>query len=290
VFSRATINYYLKSAPKGPVNLSILDEDGKVISTLRASKNAGINRATWNMRHPGATPARLRTKPPGNPHVVEEKRFVSLWIQQGWYPILSWGTSGGFRGFLVAPGTYTVKLSVAGKEFTQELVVKKDPRSEGTLEDIREQEELQKEIRADLNTVSTMISQIEWMKKQCRGLVDIIRAEGGSGETIDAVSKFEKKLQSVEDELFQPTIAEGDSKSFRFPQKLYCKLSVLAGDVAGSVDFAPNKQQREVYAVLKDRLLEQKARFEELLGSDLPAFNDFLREKNIAGLIIPQIK
>lgn len=288
--SSANINYYLKSVSKGPVRISVLDNEGEVISTLRASRNVGINRVTWNMRYSGATQARLRTKPPGNPHVVEEKRFMTTWVQEGWYPILSWGTSGGFQGFTVSPGTYTVQLSVDGKEFTQELVVKKDPRSEGSLADIQAQIEFQKEIRADLNIVSKMISQIEWMRKQCYDLKDMLSAGDGSKEMMTAIDEMDKKLRSVEDELFQYTIAEGDSKSFRFPQKLYCKLSVLAGDVSGSVDFAPNKQQREVHAVLKERLKEQKARFDGLLSVDLPAFNNFLKNNNIAGLVVTQIR
>jgi hypothetical protein len=90
--------------------------------------------------------------------------------------------------------------------------------------------------------------------------------------------------------LTQPTIAEGDSKSFRFPQKLYCKLSVLAGDVAGMVDFAPNQQQREVLSVLKERLAVQNARYAELLKSDLKAFNDFLKEKGLSVVNVPEIR
>jgi hypothetical protein len=67
------------------------------------------------------------------------------------------------------------------------------------------------------------------------------------------------------------------------------KLSVLSGDVS-SVDFAPNKQQREVYAVLKDRLAVQKARFDEIMKTDLPALNKKLADRNIPGIVVPEIK
>jgi len=56
------------------------------------------------------------------------------------------------------------------------------------------------------------------------------------------------------------------------------------------VDFAPNKQQREVHAVLKQRLAEQKALYEAILAQDLPAFNTMLKQKNLAGIIVPEIK
>ncbi len=289
VSPRAFIDYYLKKIPKGPVTITIVDPEGNPVNTLNGTKRTGINRVTWNLRYPGARPTRLRTKPPGNPHVVEEKRFASTWNREGWYPLLSWGTSGGFRGFLVAPDTYTITLMVEGEEFSQKLEVRKDPRSEGTLEDIQEQVKMQLEIRKDLNTVSDMISQIEWMRKQCYDLLDILKNKGGSDDLSKAIDDFDKELSSIEDELFQKIIAEGDTKSFRYPQKLYCKFSVLAGDVANSVDFAPSKQQMEVHALLNKRLLEQKRRFEDLLQNDLPAFNDILRENNMVGIIVPAI-
>ena len=88
---------------------------------------------------------------------------------------------------------------------------------------------MQLEIRDDLNSVSDMINPIEWMKKQ---LADLGDASAGKDAALRAaIHDFGKKLQAVEDELFQPTIAEGDTKSFRDPQKLYVKLSVLAGDL-----------------------------------------------------------
>lgn len=191
---------------------------------------------------------------------------------------------------MAAPGNYTVKLSIGGKEFSQTLEVKKDPRSEGTQADIEAQIAMQKEVRENLNVVSDMISQIEWMRKQIYDTKDMLKSSGGSTETISAINTFDKKLRSVEDELFQPMIAEGDTKSFRFPQKLYFKLAVFAGDLASSVDFAPNKQQREVHAVLKERMEIQRARFEELLKTDLPSFNDMLEKNGMTGVVVPEIK
>jgi hypothetical protein len=56
------------------------------------------------------------------------------------------------------------------------------------------------------------------------------------------------------------------------------------------VDFAPNKQQKEVHAVLTERLAIQKVRFEELLKTDLPAFNEMLKQNNLPGVAVPEIK
>ncbi len=220
---------------------------------------------------------------------MKEKCFHFQWEREGWYPIISWGTFSGFRGFTVSPGEYTIKLKVGNKEFTQPLEILKDPNSAGPLADTRASEKLQFAIRRDLNTVSDMISQIEWMRKQCYDLKDILKEGGEIPETLDAIGGFDSKLRSIEDELFQHTIAEGDTKSFRYPHKLYSKLSVLSGDVSENIDFAPTEQQ-QVYALLQKQLAEQKARFEALLKSDLPAFNARLDEWKLSGVLVPEIK
>ncbi|MCD6516271.1 MAG: sialidase [Candidatus Aminicenantes bacterium] len=289
VFPRAYIDYYLKKKQNQSVTIEIYDGEGDLVNKISGTNHSGINRVMWDMRHYPAESAKLRTKPPGNPHVVEEKRFLELWEKEGWYPILSWGTGGGFRGFLAAPGKYSVKLVIGEKEFARELNILKDPNSEGSIEDIKEQVNMQKEVRKDLDSVTEMINKIEWMRKQLYDLKAMLN-KGKQKDIAIEIEKFDKKLRLVEGELFQPILAEGDSKSFRYPNKLYCKLSVLAGDLAGSVDFAPNKQQKEVHAVLKKRLEAQKQLFKKILTDDLLLFNLFLEEKGLSGVIVPEEK
>ncbi|MFW6140698.1 MAG: VPS10 domain-containing protein [Acidobacteriota bacterium] len=287
---RGSINYYLKDIPSGPVTITILDDQGRVVDTLTGTRNPGINRVTWNLRYPGARQTKLRNKPEGNPHVVEEKRFYKTWIREEWYPLLSWGGFAGFRGFKAAPGEYTVKLKADGKELTRTLEIRKDPNSEGTASDIQQLVEMQLKVRDDLNVVSDMISQVEWMRRQCLDLKAVLEASQDNADIMQALDHFNEKLKAVEDDLFQAIIAEGDTKSFRYPQKLYFKFSVLAEDLSKNVDFAPNQQQQEVYQVLKKRLIKHKARFDELIRKDLPALNRLLQDNQVDGIVVPDIK
>ena len=282
----ALLNYYLKDIPKGKVWITISDSEGNLVKTLKGARKKGINRVRWNLNYEPAREGKLRTKPPGNPKLVEEKRYRTIWEREGWYPIVSWGTTAGFRGFKVAPGTYKVVLEVGGKKYRRDLVIKKDPKSTGTLEHIQQQVALQLEIRKDLNQVSDMISEIEWLRKQLIDLKEVL-ANGKDEALSAAADELEKTLRSVEDKLLQPTIPDGDTKSFRYPNLLYSKLSVLSGDVSGSADFAPNKQQREVHGVLRSRLEKVKLTYDAVLSKDVTAFNKLLAEKKRGGILIP---
>jgi hypothetical protein len=198
---------------------------------------------------------------------------------------LSWGTGGGFSGVTVAPGTYTVQLTVGAEVFTQELEVLKDPRSVGTLADIQDMVTLQLEVRDDITTIARMINEIEWMKKQLNDLMELLGRSGVSGSVPAEAEALYGKLQAVEDKMLQPVAVEGDSKSFRFPNMLYSKMSVLGGDLASSVDFAPNQQQKEVHELLKGQMIEYGAELRALIEGDVAAFNQLLRDQNIGSII-----
>jgi len=278
----AYINYYLADVPDGPVDIEILDDEGRTVNSLRGTRSRGINRVGWNLRHEGAREAKLRTKPPGNPHVVEEKRFRTTWEREGWYPIESWGTSAGFQGVVIAPGTYTVRLTVGDEVQTQDLLIRKDPRSDGTVADIQQQVALALELRDDLNTTSDMISEIELIKRRLQDLREAMEREEDATTILAESEALYTKLQALEDKLLQPVLAEGDSKSFRYPNRLYSQLSFLIGNLGSSVDFAPNAQQTEVQQVLKARLLQYQAEFQALLDDDVATFNRLVRGRLIS--------
>jgi photosystem II stability/assembly factor-like uncharacterized protein len=128
----AIIEYYLKSAASGPVTLEILDPAGLLVrhyasdermaqrdpNTLNIpaiwaptaeplSAAAGMHRWVWDLRPTPTGGGRAAGGPGGGG-----------------------GFGGGGRGGapLSQPGTYTVKLTVDGRSYTQPLTIKPDPR------------------------------------------------------------------------------------------------------------------------------------------------------------------
>jgi photosystem II stability/assembly factor-like uncharacterized protein len=97
------IHYYLKAVPQGDVKIAISDYSGRVVRTLDGTRYAGLNRVQWNLR--GTPPPR----PAGAAAV---------------------GGGGGGQAALAGPplepGTYLLKLSVGGKDYTTKVVLEAD--------------------------------------------------------------------------------------------------------------------------------------------------------------------
>jgi photosystem II stability/assembly factor-like uncharacterized protein len=123
----ALIDYYLKSAAPGPVTLEILDPSGEVIRHYSSEdKSPPVNPDALNI------PAFWVRRPEPLSTAAGMHRWVWDLRPQ---PTGEGGRRGGGGGFgrggesRVLPGVYTVKLSVGGKSYIQQLVVKPDPRA-----------------------------------------------------------------------------------------------------------------------------------------------------------------
>jgi photosystem II stability/assembly factor-like uncharacterized protein len=98
------ISYYLKAAAAGDVKLTITDYSGKVVRTMDGPKNAGLNRVQWDFR--------------GNPPPLAD----GAQTRGGG----GGGSRGGFAAPAVEPGSYLLKLSVAGKDYPTRILVEAD--------------------------------------------------------------------------------------------------------------------------------------------------------------------
>ena len=272
---------------KRPIEITIWDSAGQKIRSLYATNKPGINRVTWDLRQEPTEEARIRTTPAGNPHIWEEKRFRGKDRRAVYY----YGIDAPKRGPLVAPGTYTVKLSVPGNESSRTLVVRKDPNSGATDADVEASAKLSRALYVDINRAARMINQIEWTRKQIEDHKKMLAAARAEKSAVSAWEDLERRIRSVEDRLMQPTLAEADIKSFRGPVGLYLKLVWLqaesgsgGGDVSGNADFAPTQPEVEVYELLSRGLAEARRDFDDLYAKVIPEFNASMRAKGLGEL------
>jgi hypothetical protein len=265
-----------------PVEITILDPSGQKIRTIKGTNKAGVNRAYWDLAYEPTSDVRIRTTPPGNPHVWEEKRFRGKDSRGVFY----YGIDVPKKGPLVAPGTYTVKLAVAGKEETQKLVVLKDPNSGVGDAEVQASAKFSWTIYRDISAAARMINELEWTRRQLEDFRRMLTAGKADKAVFAQAGDLEKAARAVEDKLLQPTLAEGDIKSFRGPLELYLKLiwlqaesGVSGSDVSGNADFPPTEAEREVYDLLSGQLAESRREFDELYARTVPAFNEAMKAK-----------
>jgi hypothetical protein len=267
----ASINYRLADSTSRDVKIHILDDTGDTVRTLDGMKGAGVNRVWWDLRGEQSTEIKLRTKP-----------LYADWVELGddrWRP----APQGRFA-LLVPPGTYTVSLTVGDEHHLQQLRVLKDPNTSGTEAEIMAQTEMVRDLWRDMNDAADAVNKIEWLRRQLYDLQAVVEEQEDGEEVITASQGLHDKLLDVEEKLIQLRQTGTGQDGVRWPAKLVGRISYLAGVVAIG-DFAPNESAQEVQVILKQRLTTYLRELEQLLRSDVEAFNRMLRERNMSQLI-----
>ena len=315
---QAMLTFSVKTAPKDPAQLEILDSDGKVIRKLETKARAGMNRVPWDLRYESPRVVALRTAAPDNPHIWDEPRFRDADSR----PITHWGSKPAEVGPIVAPGKYTVRLKIEDKTYTQPLTVLRDPRSPGSEADIQLSVKTLLRIRGDIEHVSDEVNQMEWMRKQLEVIKGMLRppkskeeekdAEGDDddyegpspapaatqaqsetdlkrkADLLKAAEDFDKKLLGIETSFVSPALLNSDDKYFVEPYKVYLNLMWLnaevgtgGGDVAGGADFAPTDTQMELLQGFEAEISATDANYQKLMKEDLPALNHALEQGSV---------
>jgi photosystem II stability/assembly factor-like uncharacterized protein len=268
----ASLHYWLKAESKDSVKIDILDAAGATVATMKSQAKAGLNRAWWNLRYDRTKEAKLRVSP----------------IFAPWFAVSAEGTTApGIQRFamLVPPGTYTVRLSAAGLTLTQPVDVLKDPNSGGSLEEIRAQTALTRTLSVDIDSTVDMINTVEGVRGQIASLKATLAGDDKTADLRAAADSLEKKYIAMEEELFQVRITGRGQDDVRWPYKLAEQLIYLGQQVT-SGDWAPNDQQREVTAVLQQKMRASRVALDKLTNDDLSAFRKRLRDRNVTVLIM----
>jgi hypothetical protein len=268
----ANIDYYLAGDASEPVQVEILDGDGRRVRTLRGSGRAGFHRIWWDLESEPTEDIVAHTAPIYSPHLRPgpEGRVVGRGLS-----------------FLEPPGTFTVQLTVDGQSHTQPLRLLKDPHSEGSEADISEQMDFLRTVRDDYVAVTRMINGTELIRKQLADLATVLA--GPDHEPVrDAARELDRTLVEFEENLHQMRITGGQD-GMRWPAKLVSKLRPLFSQV-GSSDFPPTDQQAEVGRMLAGEIRDLETRYRGLVSQDLAEFNAMLRQQNVPNVVTTGIR
>jgi photosystem II stability/assembly factor-like uncharacterized protein len=195
----AIINYALKTEAPGPVILEILDGAGKFVRRYSSADPVEkIDPLTAPVPIYWYRPPQVLSTAPGMHRFLWDMHYQPL-------------TGGGGRGGLpiaaiarntvsppnspwVPPGTYTVKLTVNGRTYTQPLIVRMDPRVKTPAAALAQQSMLSKQIYDGVLDSQAALRQLRAIRAQVKPLQD----KAGPGPVFQALTAFDQKAAGLE--------------------------------------------------------------------------------------------
>ncbi len=272
---RAFVNFRLKAPAR--VEVKILTSDGKLVREYKAAPaKAGLNRKIWDLHYDPPKLVKLRTNAPENQYIWDEPRFRHADFRG----ITHWGIKQAEVGPLVAPGNYTVQVTVAGKTYKEPIEILKSPKTPASDAELQASLKLQLRIRDDIDATSQMVNRIEWLRKEADDLGRMFRVEGGRPDLVKSVQAIDKKMQDVEFKFISKSDANSDDKYFSESYKIYMNLLWLGaevgtggGDVAGGANYGPTDTSEQLLQNIERDLAAARNDYRALMEKDIPAFN-----------------
>src|SRR5438552_740092 len=252
----AVITYYQRARHLfGKLKLEILDESGRVLNELPASKRPGLNRVTWPMR----------AKPPRVPPAAQ--------IAQS-----------GTRGPRLVPGVYTVRLTKAGKISETKLTVGLDRRAKFSEADRKAQFDAAMKVRALFGDESALMDRILDLRKA------LAQSPAVAGLPEDDplrknISDFDGKVDAVRKKI----VATTEGGAITGEERLREHTDQLYGSILSYED-KPCEYLIAYIETLKRELADVTKEFEQLLAQDLPALNESLKTKGQQPITPPPAK
>ncbi|HYX69481.1 MAG TPA: hypothetical protein VE825_10135, partial [Terriglobales bacterium] len=274
----AVFDYFLKEAPKDAVTLEIFDSQGKLVRKYasKAEKKTEEQPPEWPDQ----------TKPPELiPAEAGMNRFA--WDQHYQDPVQ---VPGAFyagnppQGPRILPGTYQVKLTVAGKSTTQPLEIKLDPRVKVSQADLEKQLELGLKVRARNTDLHNAVNQIRELRAQLKALEYRLGQDAKSKDVVAAAKALDAKMTPVEEQLIQTKLRSSEG-NLNYPTMLNEQFYTLTFSVANA-DAAPTQQQYEVFNLLSKQLDEQLAKWQAIVSQDVPALNELMKKNSVPAVAV----
>jgi hypothetical protein len=223
------------------MKLEIIDSAGKVIDELPTSKRKGLNRVVWSMR----------TKPPQVPPAAS----------------LAYASTQGQR---VMPGTYTVRLTKAGKVSEMPLVIGLDKRATFTMADRQAQYDAAERVKALFTRMTALTAGLNAVKAQGEALA-------ANSATTAANTAKAQDLVTKADALRKQVVATTEGGAITGEERLRENMDFAYGAITAT-EARPTAYALARVDALEKELGEVEAGFAALRATEAKALNIALQK------------
>lgn len=260
------IHFLLKDTVKAIASLEILEMNGTMIKKFatKPDKKAkdeelkikpGINRFVWNMRYANA---------------------------EGFDGLIMW--AGSLTGPKAAPGKYKAKLTMNGTPMETEFEIIKDPRTSGTVEDIKAQFDFSIAVRNKLSETNLAVKKIRTARDQINRVIEPMKGKEDMKDVNELSKSILDDMKKIEEALYQTKNKSGQDP-LNYPVRLNNKLAALNSEVDGS-DYKPTQQVKAVHKEIVEKIDFQLEQLKKVMNEKVPKFNDLIKQKQVNAVTV----
>lgn len=276
--SGAVIYYRLPDAlaDTTTIYLDVIDDIGKTVRTFSSKKDASF------VSYPGG---------PGADPVLPAKKGLNRFVWDLRYPTMKGVPTvfieGSYEGRRAAPGAYLLRLRMGAEEKTAAVKILPHPLVKATKADYAEQQTWQKKVEDDFNAIHNSVLNMRKVKKQVNDFNELTKGDDNLKELQAKGKAIVEKLTKWEDSLVQNK-AKSNDDIINFVNRLSADYIFLRGEMDTNIPLVTEGQKQQ-YDALHAIWEKYRGEMQNLLDTEVAAFNKLSAEKNVQRLIIPKL-
>ncbi len=260
-----------KSTDKTVVELTFKNDKGEIVNTFTSvkdtlfqkyeggpppaptlSKNEGLNRFVWNMRHPimlGVTGAYLEAN---------------------------------YRGHVVSPGTYTVELKVGDEMVSTQSVIVENPLYQTTASEFAAYDAIMTSMEQSLSEMHQKVNRLKNVQNQILKAIQSLQKNGGNEALIQSGNDLLKELMTWDEAMIQRKSKAYDDVE-NFPNKFTAEYIYLINQTESAIPRV-NQPSIDRKKELDAQWMILKTQAADLINKRISDFNKQLWEAGVGAI------
>ncbi|MGB5388314.1 MAG: glycosyl hydrolase [Eudoraea sp.] len=270
-----TFDYYLnENADSLNLELQVL-QNGKLIRTITNKKQKDFK--TW----PGGP-----SKPAVLPSKMGYNRFTWNFRKETLPAVDKVFVYGNYSGSSVAPGAYTLRLSLGDKVTETEVTILPNPNIKASKSDFDEQQSVLLQIENTIKNIHESVTQIRSAKKQLKTYDELLKENEVAADLLEKGNELIKRIDSWEQNLIQP-----NQKTFQDVINYNNQLNAQLMHLKGFVDSSDPKVTQGAKQRLADLLADWNTYENEkkaIVNTEMAAYNRMYTDLGLPALILKE--
>ncbi|MCC1484545.1 VPS10 domain-containing protein [Winogradskyella immobilis] len=225
---------------------------------------------------------------PSAPQILPSKkgynRFTWDFSREALPPIDNVFVFGGLNSTSVAPGNYTIKLSLENETLETEVKVIPNPHIKASISDYKEQQDMLATIASTVKDMHESVNKMRSVKTQLERYATLLKDNDDATELLDSGKEIIKRITVWEENLIQPK-----QKTFQDVINFNNKLNAQLINLSGYIDNADPKVTQGAKQRLQDLLRDwqvYKTELDAIVNKEMDTYNTTFKALNIPALII----
>ena len=193
---------------------------------------------------------------------------------------------GGYAGYRVGPGYYSVRLTIGDESMSQSLEVRQDPRVEIRDRDSKVHQNMLSDLYGQIDNLHQSIVKARNIREQIKKMNELLKS---NEDLKDLIQAGEKAIEAID--AWEGNVVQTKMETFQDVVNFLNRLNAHMLDLLSTIDSSDpplTQGQRIRFSDLSEEWQSYKKKLDDILNEEVQEYNQLYKHEGLPAVIIPE--